>query len=91
MKLAAVWRVTAVVLAYGVAAVVLVVPGAGLLARVLALPDLFTDIVRWGVIGGLPIAAVLAWAYPRLGHGGLAPTADDGTAPLDGRRERDGD
>jgi len=48
----------------------------GWLRRVLVLPPLFDELLRVGLVVGVPIAAVLAWYYPRLGHGSTA--VDDG-------------
>ena len=57
----------------GVAYVVgawLVLGLAGWLRGVLALPGLFTILLRWGLGGGLLVALLLAWHYPKLGHDG---------------------
>lgn len=40
---------------------------------VFALPDLFLVLLRWGVGLGLPVAILLAWHYPSLGHHGAPP------------------
>ena len=46
---------------------------------IFALPELFLVLLRWGVVLGLPVAVLLAWHYPRLGHHG-APPPPEGTS-----------
>ena len=59
-------RVFAVLLAYaGAAWLVLFV--ADWLRRAVALPPLFTTLVRVLVGGGVAVAVLLAWRYPHLG------------------------
>ena len=68
-------RVAWVLLAYGVVAL-LVVRGAAWLRRVLALPPLFDTLGIGLLVVGVPVAAALAWWYPRLGQphsGGAGP------------------
>lgn len=54
-------------------AAALVLGVAGWARPVLALPALFPRALRTALIGGLPVALVLAWHYPRIGHHGAAP------------------
>ena len=49
----------------------------GWLRRVLALPPLFHTLLTWGLWLGAPVAALLAWYYPKLG------SPDEGTEPGD--------
>ncbi len=44
---------------------------------VLVLPELFLVLLRWGVGLGLPLALLLAWHYPSLGHHGAPPVDED--------------
>ena len=60
-------RTVSVLAAYCLAAALFVLPLARLLKRTLVLPDLFQTLVNWGLALGLPLAALLAWHYPRLG------------------------
>lgn len=61
-------RVLLVLVVYaGVAALIL--PGVDALQRILALPPVFGLLVRIGLVGGVPMAVVLAWRYPALGSG----------------------
>jgi hypothetical protein len=64
-------RVGAVLLVYAVVGVVVLI-GAGWLRQLLALPDLFEELLRGGLLLGVPVAAVVAWRYPTLGDGGAA-------------------
>jgi len=41
---------------------------------VLALPVLFPRILRNGLALGLPLALLLAWYYPKMGHHGGEPS-----------------
>lgn len=61
-------RVAIVVAIYLVVALV-VLPVSEWARRIFALPGLFSDLLRLGLLAGLPVAAVLAWHYPKLGHG----------------------
>ena len=40
---------------------------------IFALPDLFLVLLRWGMALGVPVALLLAWHYPSLGHDGAPP------------------
>jgi hypothetical protein len=51
------------------------------LRRVLALPELFDTLLRGGMVVGLPVAALLAWKYPVLGHGGAVPALPGEVGP----------
>jgi len=44
--------------------------------RMLVLPELFDSLLRGGIVIGLPLAALLAWKYPELGHGDGVDQAD---------------
>lgn len=68
-------RVAVVVLLY-VAAGWIVLSFGGWLRRVLVLPPLFDTLLRAGLAVGLPVAAALAWSYPRLA-GGSGPERPD--------------
>lgn len=61
-----------VTLAFYAVLVVVVVIGAGWLRSLLALPEAFERYLRWGLLGGVPVAAVVAWKYPAMGD----PAAD---------------
>ena len=67
-----------IVLAIYVVVTVLILPVTDWAKRLFALPGLFSDLVRVGLVLGLPVAAILAWIYPTLGHGD-GPT--DGIPP----------
>jgi hypothetical protein len=68
----AVLRTLMVLMAYLAGAWVVLLLG-GWLRRVLALPPLFDDLLRWGVYAGAVIAGLVAWYYPAIatqgGHG----------------------
>ena len=68
MKDRPVRRVVIVLAIYAVVAVV-VLPASDWARRILALPELFADLLRLGIVLGIPVAALLAWHYPSLGHG----------------------
>lgn len=69
-------RLAVVLLAYvAVAGAVWVV--AGWARRVLALPASFLDLLGIGLALGLPLAGLLAWHYPKLGHHGMHPDEAD--------------
>jgi hypothetical protein len=57
-----------VLIAYGVGSW-LVLAGAGWVGDVLALPRLFDSLLRWGLVGGAVVAALVAWRFPRIGAG----------------------
>lgn len=78
-------RVTLVLAVYVVVGW-LVMGLAGWLRRVLALPELFDVLLRAGLLVGFPIAAVLAWHYPRLGVGGLESEVDGPSKPWQERK-----
>lgn len=65
---AAVRRVLLTLAFYAVLAVVVMV-GAGWLRSLLALPGTFERYLRWGLLLGVPLAAVVAWKYPSMGDG----------------------
>ncbi len=69
-------RVAVVLLAYVVVAGT-VWAVAGWARRVLALPASFLDLLGIGLAVGLPLAGLLAWYYPRLGHHGIHPDHAD--------------
>ena len=69
-------RALAVGAGYVVAAWV-VMRVAGWARVVLVLPELFLVLLRWGVGLGLPVALLLAWHYPSLGHHGAPPSEED--------------
>ena len=71
-------RIVAVLLVY-LAVTWVVLLGAGWLRRALALPELFDVLLRGGLVLGLPLAALMAWKYPEIGHGGQGP--DERTFP----------
>lgn len=50
---------------------------AGWLAGVLALPPLFDRLLVWGVALGLPVALIIAWKYPDIGHYGEEGAPDE--------------
>ena len=62
-------RVLIVLLGYVVTAWVVLL-FADWIARVFALPPLFDTLLRWGVGLGLPVALLIAWKYPEIGHHG---------------------
>jgi uncharacterized membrane protein len=69
-------RVLAVLLAYAAGAWIVLL-GARWLRRVLALPQLFDDLLLAALIAGVPVAAVVAWRYPDLGHTESAARRDE--------------
>lgn len=78
-------RTISVLLAYGVGAWLVVVVARRFRAA-LALPEIFEQLLHAGLVLGVPLAAVLAWMYPSLGHDVARPAREtDGTdgAPLD--------
>ena len=75
MSGSAVRRVLIVLLFYAAVAWV-VLGGAGWLQTALALPQLFDDLLRLGLVLGVPIAMVIAWRYPHLGGGESGPSPD---------------
>lgn len=46
-------------------------------AGVLALPPLFDRLLLWGIALGLPVALIIAWKYPEIGHYGEPGKSDD--------------
>ena len=44
--------------------------------RVLALPSQFETLLRYGMLLGAPLSALLAWNYPALGQGGVTDPTD---------------
>jgi hypothetical protein len=62
-------RILSVLVAYVLAAWVVVLL-ADWLAVVLALPPMFDSMLRWGIGLGLPVALLMAWKYPEIGHHG---------------------
>lgn len=73
-------RVAGVGLAYLVGAV-LVVGVVDWVRPVLALPALFSRLVRVALAAGFVIALLLAWQYPRLGHHGATPVGPEQGPP----------
>jgi len=74
MKQGGLGRIAVVLIAYVVVA--WLVLGVAEWARpVLALPVLFPRLLRNGLAVGLPIALLLAWYYPSMGHHGAEPEA----------------
>jgi hypothetical protein len=67
-------RVAAVLLAYAAGSWV-VLAGAAWVAGVLALPSLFDTLLRWGLVVGAVVAALVAWRFPEIGEG-EGPSAD---------------
>ncbi len=65
----AVRRILSVLLGYLLVAWVVVMLS-DWLAAVLALPSLFDSMLRWGIALGLPVALLIAWKYPEIGHHG---------------------
>ncbi|MDE3005809.1 MAG: hypothetical protein ACPGPI_01480 [Longimicrobiales bacterium] len=65
-------RILIVLLGYVVTAWVVLLL-AEWLARVFALPPLFDTLLRWGIGLGLPVALLIAWRYPEIGHHGRDP------------------
>ena len=77
MNQGAVRRIAVVLIAYAVVA--WLVLGVAEWARpVLALPVLFPRLLRNGIAVGLPIALLLAWYYPSMGHHGGEPEITKG-------------
>lgn len=64
-------------LAYGVVAA-LVLGVAGWIRPVLALPATFPRMLRVMVAVGFPIALLIAWHYPNIGHHGAGPGSEEG-------------
>ena len=50
-----------------------VLAGAAWLRRALALPELFGASLRGALVVGLPVALLVAWRYPEIGHHGDPP------------------
>lgn len=77
-------RVAWVLAAYalGAGAVLL---GAQWLQRVLALPPLFRALGAWMLVGGVPLAILIAWRYPALGAGAGEPGPHRDDPPGRGR------
>ena len=69
MSQGAVRRIAVVLIGYLVVAW-LVLGVADWARPVLALPVLFPRLLRNGLAAGLPIALLLAWYYPSMGHHG---------------------
>jgi len=67
-------RVAAVLVVYGVGSWV-VLAGADWVAGALALPSLFDELLRWGLVVGAVVAMLVAWRFPEIGEG-EAPSAD---------------
>jgi hypothetical protein len=66
-------RVVIVLLSYAVGSVIVFL-SASVLARILALPDLFPRALLIGLILGVPISITVAWIYPKIGlSGGTQP------------------
>jgi hypothetical protein len=65
-------RVALVLVAYVVVAWI-VIALAGQVQPLLALPGSFVRILRAGLGLGLPVALLVAWNYPRIGHHGAHP------------------
>lgn len=84
MKDEPVRRLVGVLLGYALLAWLALLLG-GWLQRVLALPGLFETLLRWGVLAGTPIAGLVAWHYPSIGHGDGDPArlADSALAVRD--------
>lgn len=59
-------RVVTVLLVYALGAWIVLV-GAGWLRPLLALPELFDRLLRLALIGGVPLAVLVAWLYPQMG------------------------
>lgn len=78
-------RVAVIVLLYVAAGWVVLLLG-GWLSRVLVLPPLFDTLLRAGLSVGLPVAAALAWSYPRLAGGSESETAAPRTSKGSGDR-----
>lgn len=72
MKSGGLRRVVLVGLAYGVVAV-LVFAVAGWVRPILALPAAFPRMLRMMVGVGFPVALLIAWHYPNIGHHGAVP------------------
>lgn len=78
-------RIAAVLLGYA-AVTWVVLKGSDWLRRVLALPELFETLLVAGLVLGVPVAVLMAWKYPELGHGGKA---DGGQLPATPAASRD--
>ena len=68
-------RVVLVGLAYGVVAA-FVLSVAGWIRPILALPADFPRLLRVMVTVGFPIALLIAWHYPNIGHHGAPPEGE---------------
>jgi hypothetical protein len=77
-------RVVLVAVGYLTTAVV-VFRAADWVRPVLALPAAFTRLLGVGLAAGLPLALLLAWHYPKLGHHGMHADRVD---PPEGGGER---
>ena len=62
-------RVLSVLLGYVLAGWIILLV-ADWVAAVFALPPLFDTLLRWGLGLGLPVALLIAWKYPDIGHHG---------------------
>ena len=65
-------RTLAVLLGYAALAWVALMFG-GWLRRLFALPGQFESLLQWGLLLGIPVAALIAWHYPSIGHGDAGP------------------
>ena len=65
-------RVALVFVGYVVVAAIVTV-FAGWAATLFALPPLFGTLLRWGIGLGFPVALLIAWKYPEIGHHGEVP------------------
>ncbi|MEQ9398352.1 MAG: hypothetical protein RJQ04_04210 [Longimicrobiales bacterium] len=65
-------RVALVVGLYVIGAV-LMLPVLEGVRGLLLLPERFIALARWFLVGGLPVAALVAWRYPHLGADGDTP------------------
>lgn len=72
-------RTVAVLLGYALLAWLALLFG-GVLRRLLLLPELFETLLQWGVALGAPVAALIGWHYPSIGHGDGGPGLDGGAA-----------
>ena len=78
-------RVVLVLLCYAVASVVVLL-GASILSRLLALPDLFSRALHIGLILGVPISIVVAWIYPQIGVSGVLRPDQSGVSAASKKR-----
>ena len=74
-------RTVTVLLVYVAVGWVVLVVG-GWLRQVLVLPDVFMELLRWGLGLGVAVAAVMAWYYPAI----AANSESDSSAPDRGGR-----